>query len=224
MFSLWYFSLYSHWSLRFGLRSLCFALCFSKQKSSSSDRRFHWRILRGIFPVKVTRKWRQLFVWILLHCNLFVMRYIFWLTIIYIYICIYIYIWTRNQYVYVLQNNSKTKNTTFVWRIFVYMYTEGVFEVAVESWPEWDLNPRPLNTESLSDALTDGAMRPWVQLALRANFVQVLQFHLLFSVLFHFGYCLLQSPRLFELKVFWGNHMSVAAWVDTYGIHHWRIL
>ena len=137
---------------------------------------------------------------------------------------IYIYIWTRNQCVYVLQNNSKTKNTTFVWRIFVYMYTEGVFEVAVESWPEWDLNPRPLNTESLSDALTDGAIRPWVQLALRANFVQVLQFHLLFSVLFHFGYCLLQSPRLFELKVFWGNHMSVAAWVDTYGIHHWRIL
>ena len=27
---------------------------------------------------------------------------------------IYIYIWTRNQYVHVLQNNSKTKNT-FVW-------------------------------------------------------------------------------------------------------------
>ena len=95
MFSLWYFSLYSHWSLRFGLRSLCFALCFSKQKSSSSDRRFHWRILRGIFPVKVTRKWRQLFFWILLHCNLFVMRYIFWLTIIYIYIYVYIYIYER---------------------------------------------------------------------------------------------------------------------------------
>ena len=23
--------------------------------------------------------------------------------------------------------------------------TEGFLEVAVESWPEWDLNPRPLN-------------------------------------------------------------------------------
>ena len=23
--------------------------------------------------------------------------------------------------------------------------TEGFFEVAIESWPEWDLNPRPLN-------------------------------------------------------------------------------
>ena len=22
--------------------------------------------------------------------------------------------------------------------------TDGLFEVAIESWPEWDLNPRPL--------------------------------------------------------------------------------
>ena len=28
----------------------------------------------------------------------------------------------------------------------VYVYTEGFFEVAIESWPEWDLNPRPLNS------------------------------------------------------------------------------
>ena len=24
--------------------------------------------------------------------------------------------------------------------------TEGLFEVAIESWPEWDLSPRPLNS------------------------------------------------------------------------------
>ena len=24
--------------------------------------------------------------------------------------------------------------------------TEGLFEVAIESWPEWDLNLRPLNS------------------------------------------------------------------------------
>ena len=24
--------------------------------------------------------------------------------------------------------------------------TVGFFEVAIESWPEWDLNPRPLNS------------------------------------------------------------------------------
>ena len=34
--------------------------------------------------------------------------------------------------------------------IFPYMYmvftTEGFSEVAIESWPEWDLNPQPLNS------------------------------------------------------------------------------
>ena len=24
--------------------------------------------------------------------------------------------------------------------------TEGFLEVAIENWPEWDLNPRPLNS------------------------------------------------------------------------------
>ena len=37
----------------------------------------------------------------------------------------------------------------------------------------------------------------FVGIALRANFVQLLQFHCLFSVRFHFGYCLRQSPHLF---------------------------
>ena len=78
---MWYFSLYSHWTPRFVMRSLCFALCFSKQKSRSSDRRFHWRILREMFPVKAIWKWRHLFVWILIHCNFFVIRYNFWLKI-----------------------------------------------------------------------------------------------------------------------------------------------
>ena len=48
---------------------------FSEQRSSSSKRRLHWRILQEIFPVKTTRKWRHLFVWILLHCNFVVIRY-----------------------------------------------------------------------------------------------------------------------------------------------------
>ena len=32
--------------------------------------------------------------------------------------------------------------------IYTYMTftTEGFFEVAIESWPEWDLNPQPLNS------------------------------------------------------------------------------
>ena len=49
--------------------------CFSEQKSSSSKRWFYWRILLGISPVKTTWKWRHLFVWILLHCDIFVIRY-----------------------------------------------------------------------------------------------------------------------------------------------------
>ena len=89
--------------------------------------------------------------------------------------------------------------------------TEGLFGVAIESWPEWDLNPWPLNF--LSDALADWGIRSWVQLALRANFVQLLQFHRLFSVKFHFGCCLHQMPLLFWLKFSWGNHMSVAEWL-----------
>ena len=32
--------------------------------------------------------------------------------------------------------------------IFIYMVftTDRFFVIAIESWPEWDLNPRPLNS------------------------------------------------------------------------------
>ena len=31
--------------------------------------------------------------------------------------------------------------------IYIHMYMVlGFFEVATEKWPEWDLNPRPLNS------------------------------------------------------------------------------
>ena len=34
--------------------------------------------------------------------------------------------------------------------IYIYIYmvftTERFLEVTIESWPEWDLNPRPLNS------------------------------------------------------------------------------
>ena len=49
----------------------------------------------------------------------------------------------------------------YVCMIYICMYivymvftTEGFFEVAIESWPEWYLNSRPLNSVC-SDALTD---------------------------------------------------------------------
>ena len=43
--------------------------------------------------------------------------------------------------------------------------TEGFFEVALESWVRLE----PTTTEFLSDALTDWAIRPWLQHALTAN-------------------------------------------------------
>ena len=39
--------------------------------------------------------------------------------------------------------------------------TEGFFEVAIESWPEWDLNPRPPNSvQTLYPTEFDQAMTP----------------------------------------------------------------
>ena len=31
----------------------------------------------------------------------------------------------------------------YIWYSFT---TEGFFAVAIENWPEWDLNPQPLNS------------------------------------------------------------------------------
>ena len=75
----------------------------------------------------------------------------------------------------------------------------------------------PTTTEFRSDAPTDWAIRSWVQLALRANFVQLLQFHPLFSVIFHFGYCLRQSPRFFSSNFCWSSHeCSGMSWYIWY--------
>ena len=50
------------------------------------------------------------------------------------YVCIYMYMCDMCVCIY----------------IYIYLYmvftTEGFLEVAIESWPEWDLNPRPLNS------------------------------------------------------------------------------
>ena len=54
--------------------------------------------------------------------------YIHMYIILYIYIYVYIYIYI---YTYIL---------------FMLFTTEVFFEVAIESWLEWDLNPRPVNS------------------------------------------------------------------------------
>ena len=52
------------------------------------------------------------------------------------YVCIYMYMCDMCVCIYIY--------------IYIYLYmvftTEGFLEVAIESWPEWDLNPRPLNS------------------------------------------------------------------------------
>ena len=81
----------------------------------------------------------------------------------------------------------------------------------------------PTTTEFCSDSLTDWDMRPWVQLSLRNNFVQPLQFHLF-----------LQCSRLISVFAFVSHQISfkqsltqvitlVAESIDAYGIHHWRV-
>ena len=51
------------------------------------------------------------------------------------------------------QNDKKISLTLYLrnctsYNIYIYMVftTEGFLEVAIESWSEWDLNPRPLNS------------------------------------------------------------------------------
>ena len=88
------------------------------------------------------------------------------------------------------------------------------------AWVEFETR----TTEFHADGLTGWAISPWVELALRDNFVLPPQFHLFFSITFNFGYCLHQSPYLFSLKFSWGNHISVVEWTETYNVHHWRIL
>ena len=78
-------------------------------------------------------------------------------------------------------------------------------------------------TEFRSDVLTYWVIRPWVQLALRANFVQLLQFHL-FVQCSHFISAIAFVSHHICFKRNLAQVITLAAqWIDTYGIHHWRI-
>ena len=114
---------------------------------------------------------------------------------------IYIYI-----YIYIMRHQR------IIWSSYRKLTWVG-FEPTITESPEFH-----------SDALTDWAIRPWAQLALKADFVQPLQFHRLFSVRFHFSYCLCQLPHLIGLGFSWGNQMSLAEWTYVYGIHHRRVI
>ena len=86
--------------------------------------------------------------------------YIYIIYIIYIYI-LYIY------YIYIL----------YIYILYIYMY--GIHHQRINrnnSRKVTSVRFEPTTTESRSDALTDWAVRPRVQLTLRANFIQLIQF------------------------------------------------
>ena len=77
-------------------------------------------------------------------------------------------------------------------------------------------------TEFRLDALNDWAIRPWVQFALRAYFVQLLQFHL-FVQCSHLVLVVAFVSRYICFKRNLAQVITlIAEWINTYGIHHWR--
>ena len=72
--------------------------------------------------------------------------------------------------------------------MFMVFTTEGLFQEAIEGWPEWDLNPRPLNfVQTLLPTKLSGQEfnnRTQSQLCIAIPFSSFVQ---LFSVRFHFS-------------------------------------
>ena len=137
---------------------------------------YRWCASIEIEQLKINR---LLYSWYL-YMDVWRYMYIIYHTHMYIYIYIYIYVCI-----------------CCICICCICMYMLFTTEVALESCLLAWVGFEPTTTEFRSYALTDWAIRPWVQLALRANFVQLLQFHRLFSVTVHFGHCLCHSPRLF---------------------------
>ena len=60
----------------------------------------------------------------------------------YVYVCIHVCTYNIHVYMFIYIY-------IYIYSIYIYIYTyiyEGLFEVTVESWPEGDLNPRPLDS------------------------------------------------------------------------------
>ena len=81
----------------------------------------------------------------------------------------------------------------------------------------------PTTTEFPSDALTEWAIRPWVQLALRANFPKIIQFHP-FAKCSHYPSVIAFVSSHICFKQNLAQLITlVVDWIDTYGFYHWRI-
>ena len=81
----------------------------------------------------------------------------------------------------------------------------------------------PTTTEFRSDALTDWAIKPFVQLVLWANFVQLFQIHLFVQWLGFISVFAFASHHIC-LKCSLAQVITlVEEWTSTYGVHHWKI-
>ena len=60
----------------------------------------------------------------------------------------------------------------------------------------------PTTTEFRSDALTDWAIRPWVQLALRAKFIQLLHIYI-HIYMYLFIWYMITDRKIFYILLFW---------------------
>ena len=130
--------------------------------------------------------------------------------------CLYINMHGMNSTKY----NSKANRVS--WYIYIYVIHHWrIFRSSCRklAWVGFE----PTTTEFCSDALTDWAIRPWVQLALRANFVQLLQFHLFVQCSRFISVFAIVSRHICFKRSLSQVMMLVAEWIDTYGIHHWGI-
>ena len=81
----------------------------------------------------------------------------------------------------------------------------------------------PMTAEFRSVALTDWAIRQWDQLAFRANFVQLLQFHLSIQFSHFISAIVFVSCHICFKRKLAQVITLVAERIDTYSIHDWRI-
>ena len=136
-----------------------------------------WQFFLLFRKIYLTAAWKEANCW-------FLSIYLY-LTYLSIYLYIYLYICKYIYYIYII-----SIHIIHIYILYIWIIWSSYRKLA---WVGFE----PTTTEFRSDAPTDCAIRPRVQFALRANFVQLLQFHRLFSVQFHFGHCLRQPPRLF---------------------------
>ena len=79
-----------------------------------------------------------------------------------------------------------------------------------------------MTTEFCSYPLTNWAIRPWFQLWFRANFLQILHFHLIVQRLCFISAIAFNHHICFK----WSLRQVITLveeWIKTCGIHHWRI-